>query len=258
MKIFGHSDPGMCRAENQDAYSTYQLRRVKKNGDDPPVFVNATLALVCDGMGGENGGATASRIACEKFTASLIAQEQVPAPTAMKQAALVANHAVYDEAFLTPALSGMGTTLVGALVEGNDLTLINIGDSRAYLLHGGTLTQLTHDHSYVQEMIDRGEITPEQARHHINRNLITRAVGVEKTVKPDVIPITWEPGDRLLLCTDGLHNTVSGTELTAILSEPSDLPTLAHELIAAANCKGGEDNITALLLENTKENQQND
>ena len=127
-------------------------------------------------------------------------------------------------------------------------------DSRAYLFHGGALTRLTHDHSYVQELVDQGKITEKEARMHEKRHLVTRAVGAGMTVEPDACTLPWHEGDRLLLCSDGLFTMVEEKEITEILKEAHTPARTVHELVCAANSHGGEDNITVMLLENIKEN----
>ena len=165
----------------------------------------------------------------------------------MKRALINANRFVFQKASREEELAGMGTTAVCALVRGGNAFICHAGDSRAYLVRDGRLTQLTHDHSYVQELVDCGTITAEEAEHHPQKNIITRALGVDYRLDPEFTSLAVQPGDILLLCSDGLTNAVPRPQLEQLLRTGSfyDLPDL---LIRAANENGGKDNITALLL----------
>lgn len=291
MKVYGLTDSGICRTENQDAYAACRLRWRRRrhlfhtraegtvehdrlgvsydgafgketlDTSDPSReedVAEATVAVVCDGMGGVLGGEIASRLATEAFANTLSEHYAGDADNALRAALQAANDAVYYRAAEDESLRGMGTTVVAAVADGREVAVLHVGDSRAYLFHDGDILLLTHDHSYVQELVDAGSITAAEARRHAKKNLITRAVGVGRTVEADLVHVPWTEGDRLLLCTDGLSNYIDERELLTIFSESTDLCILAHELIGAANCKGGEDNITALLLENVKEKRKND
>lgn len=247
MIVCGSTDSGLCRIENQDAYAASCLCRGKKN--------ERVLAVVCDGMGGAKGGQIASQLATATFVEKAAEREDDEDSAVLKYAVNCANTAVYRRAMAEDRLNGMGTTLVAVLASEGGLTVAHVGDSRAYLMHDGKLTLLTHDHSYVQQLVDDGTITPDEAQHHSRKNLITRAIGVEKTIRADISHFPWSIGDRVLLCSDGLSNDIGPEELLAILTENPRLDHAARELIGAANCKGGEDNITALLLENKKGDQ---
>ncbi|MBE6655979.1 MAG: Stp1/IreP family PP2C-type Ser/Thr phosphatase [Ruminococcaceae bacterium] len=239
MTAYGRSDTGMLRHENQDAYGECRL----KNG--------AHLALVCDGMGGESGGKEAAEICVSAFLHDF-SDGDVPSQDALIETLVKVNADIVERAAAC-GYARMGTTVVLALALSDTVTLLWVGDSRAYLYHGGTLTRLTRDHSYVQELVDRGTITEREARTHHHRHLITRAVGTDDAFAPDVCRVPWCEGDRLLLCSDGLFGMVEEKEIKEILAEDHPLARTAHELICAANSHGGEDNITVLLLENTKE-----
>ena len=167
--------------------------------------------------------------------------------TFLKRALTGANRFVFQKASREEELAGMGTTAVCALVRGGNAFICHAGDSRAYLVRDGRLTQLTHDHSYVQELVDCGTITAEEAEHHPQKNIITRALGVDYRLDPEFTSLAVQPGDILLLCSDGLTNAVPRPQLEQLLRTGSfyDLPDL---LIRAANENGGKDNITALLL----------
>ena len=239
MKLAGKTDVGRVRQENQDDYRAGELPG------------GAVWALVCDGMGGAKGGREASQGACnviENFFQEQYAQcgagQEEPF---LKKALLYANRFVFQKAAHEEALAGMGTTAVCALVRSGNVYLCHAGDSRAYLIRDGKLTQLTHDHSYVQELVDCGTITEEEAEHHPQKNIITKALGVDYRLEPEFTAAKLKREDRLLLCTDGLTNMVPVEELEELLAQGTfyDLP---DRLIEAANAHGGSDNITALLL----------
>ena len=239
MKLAGKTDVGRVRQENQDDYRAGELPG------------GAVWALVCDGMGGAKGGREASQGACnviENFFQEQYAQcgagQEEPF---LKKALLYANRFVFQKAAHEEALAGMGTTAVCALVRSGNVYLCHAGDSRAYLIRDGKLTQLTHDHSYVQELVDCGTITEEEAEHHPQKNLITKALGVDYRLEPEFTAAKLKREDRLLLCTDGLTNMVPVEEMEQLLAQGAfyDLP---DRLIEAANAHGGSDNITALLL----------
>ena len=239
MKLAGKTDVGRVRQENQDDYRAGELPG------------GAVWALVCDGMGGAKGGREASQGACnviENFFQEQYAQcgagQEEPF---LKKALLYANRFVFQKAAHEEALAGMGTTAVCALVRSGNVYLCHAGDSRAYLIRDGKLTQLTHDHSYVQELVDCGTITEEEAEHHPQKNIITKALGVDYRLEPEFTAAKLKREDRLLLCTDGLTNMVPVEEREELLAQGTfyDLP---DRLIEAANAHGGSDNITALLL----------
>ena len=239
MKLAGKTDVGRVRQENQDDYRAGELPG------------GAVWALVCDGMGGAKGGREASQGACnviENFFQEQYAQcgagQEEPF---LKKALLYANRFVFQKAAHEETLAGMGTTAVCALVRSGNVYLCHAGDSRAYLIRDGKLTQLTHDHSYVQELVDCGTITEEEAEHHPQKNIITKALGVDYRLEPEFTAAKLKREDRLLLCTDGLTNMVPVEEMEKLLAQGAfyDLP---DRLIEAANAHGGSDNITALLL----------
>ena len=239
MTLAGKTDVGRVRQENQDDYRAGELPG------------GAVWALVCDGMGGAKGGREASQGACnviENFFQEQYAQcgagQEEPF---LKKALLYANRFVFQKAAHEEALAGMGTTAVCALVRSGNVYLCHAGDSRAYLIRDGKLTQLTHDHSYVQELVDCGTITEEEAEHHPQKNIITKALGVDYRLEPEFTAAKLKREERLLLCTDGLTNMVPVEEMEELLAQGTfyDLP---DRLIEAANAHGGSDNITALLL----------
>jgi len=200
---------------------------------------------VADGMGGHAGGEVASSIALE--TAMTVGGD----PAMRVQAA---NVAVVDAARLRPRLAGMGTTLTLAVLDPDgDLDIGHVGDSRAYLLRGDELTQLTNDHSYVAELMAAGKLTPEEAETHPHRSVVTRAVGLDPTVEVDNYGLILEPGDRILLCSDGLTTMVTDDGLSEILKVKGASPaTAADALVIAANEAGGVDNITVIVVDVTE------
>ena len=240
MKLAGKTDVGRVRQDNQDDY-----RAGKLPGD-------AAWLLVCDGMGGARGGREASQGACnviercfqEQYASKCLPGEE---ETFLKKTLLSANRFVFQKAMQDEALAGMGTTAVCALVRSGRVYLCHAGDSRAYLFRDGQLTQLTHDHSYVQELVDCGTITEEEAEHHPQKNIITRALGVDYRLEPEVTSVQLQAKDLLLLCSDGLTNMVPVEQMEQLLAQGPfyDLP---DRLVDAANENGGSDNITALLL----------
>lgn len=235
---------GQQRADNQD---TYRIGILPQGG----------YLLVCDGMGGENGGSVASQIAADT-AAVRIAQGitegigELSARRVLESAGAAANAAVLARAKGDFALTGMGTTLSGVVVTGNTAHIIHAGDSRVYLLRDDLLHRLTTDHTVVQMLIDRGDLTERAALNHPQRHYITRAVGVEKQVLFDIFTIDLMEEDALLVCSDGLYNYVAHEELAA-LTAVCVRQKNAQPLIDAANANGGGDNITAALGSVAKE-----
>jgi PPM family protein phosphatase len=247
MKItsFGGTDIGKKRAKNEDAF-----------------LLNDQLLLyaVADGVGGNEGGEIASRMAVETLAASLqellgekgwmppsAPSESDPDTAALEHALTLANQTIRREQSLNPEISGMATTLTALLISKERLHLAHIGDSRAYLLRSGKFTQLTNDHSFVMEQLRAGAITSEQARMSPYRHVITRALGIDEEVKVDFSEHALQRADRLLLCTDGLTGMIDDAEISRLLSTatPDDA---VRKLLAAANAGGGLDNITVVVV----------
>ncbi|MBR4057227.1 MAG: Stp1/IreP family PP2C-type Ser/Thr phosphatase [Oscillospiraceae bacterium] len=242
IELFAKTDVGKVRKENQDAWRAYS---------DPELGEFALV--VCDGMGGANAGSTASTLAAESFLAHirscLDAPERAAPDKILRDAVAYANACVYDRAFQDAECHGMGTTLVAALIMGTTAAVVNVGDSRAYLLKGGgELACITNDHSYVAEMVRRGLLTREEARTHPKRNIITRALGAELYVECDVFPITPEQGDALMLCSDGLTNEVREAELAQLMAQAPDAENCCTSLIELALDRGAPDNVTAAVI----------
>lgn len=241
MNAFGITDKGKVRSVNQDAYRL----NVSPNGE-------YVLAALCDGMGGVHGGEIASTIAADSFMQyaenMLHSEPAVDVTQILREAAAYANLKVYDRAFRDDACRGMGTTLVAALLRPEDAAVVNIGDSRCYWLADGQLQQVTRDHSLVQSMVDRGLITEEEARSHPRKNVIMRAVGLERTIRSDIFRLDIRSGDALLLCSDGLSNLVSTGEMESLLLANSDDDAVCHELLRMALERGAPDNVTLALV----------
>jgi serine/threonine protein phosphatase PrpC len=214
------------------------------------------LYVVCDGMGGAAGGDIASQIASETFLATarvefdnLRNSNSQASCVALQRAAAAANRAVVERSAWDIRYRGMGSTLVAFRILEDQLTVIHVGDSRCYLVRNGNAMQLTEDHSFVAEQLRRGLITPAEAEASAKRSVITRAIGAEPDVRPDVQITTLQPGDTLLLASDGLTRHVEDSELAAILSVASASPAeLCGRLIDLANGRGGSDNITTLIV----------
>ena len=240
MRISGKSDVGMLRTENQDAFSAFPLQGL-----------DAVFAIVCDGIGGGAGGKEAADTCVATFE-KRFSGAPVPSAELLLETLGEANSRVLARAEEKNFI-GMATTVVAAALTPDLVTLLWLGDSRAYLWHEGSLVRCTKDHSYVQALVDEGHITEKEAKTHAYRNLITRAVGASDVALGESCSFPWGAGDRLLLCTDGLTAMMGEDEICEILSEDGSPGVTVHELISAANCHGGEDNITVLVLENVKE-----
>ncbi len=215
--------------------------RVREGNEDSYV-VQEPLFAVADGMGGHQGGEVASSLALE---ALLNATDGA----ALAQAVQDANRAVFERAGRDPALAGMGTTLTAFLADGETLRLAHVGDSRAYLLRDTELQRITTDHTVVEGLVEKGELTPHEASIHPQRSILTRAIGVEGEVLVDQASIQVRPGDRLLLCSDGLTGMVEDEHIHRILQEQQDPQAAADTLVEAANEAGGQDNVTAVVID---------
>ena len=241
MEYWGLSDIGKVRAQNQDAYRIEELDR------------HTVLAAVCDGMGGAKSGNIASRLAIDVFMDEVIrtykpsmSQEQIE--QLLTGAVKLANFTVYDQARQFEDFAGMGTTLVAALVSGRNATIVNVGDSRCYHITREDIRRITVDHSLVQMMVDRGELTPEEARIYPGKNYITRAVGTEPTVESDLFAIRVDRGDALLLSSDGLHNEVEEQEILFEVVHGVNNDNCCQRLLDIANMRGSPDNVTSVLV----------
>ena len=241
MEHWGLSETGRVRAQNQDAFRIEELDR------------NTVLAAVCDGMGGAKSGNIASKLAIDVFTEevrcsykSSMTQEQIE--QLLLGAVKLANFTVFDQAQQFEEFAGMGTTLVAALICGKNATIVNVGDSRCYHITQSDIRRITVDHSLVQLMVDRGELTAEEARSYPGRNYITRAVGTEPTVQSDVFAIRVDRGEALLLSSDGLHNEVDDQEILFEVVHGVNNDNCCRRLLDIADMRGSPDNVTCVLV----------
>lgn len=238
---FGLSDVGMRREKNEDSFLL---------NDEFQLYV------VADGMGGHQGGEHASKLAVTTVESEIVefaknanpAVNQQDYRNQLKHAIQMASQRIFENALQDAKLKGMGTTSVVLLARSNKIYLANVGDSRGYLFRKGKLKQITEDHSLVQEQIKAGMITPKDAREHRLRNIITRSVGFQEDVDIDVDVRVARVGDKYLLCTDGLTNMVLDDEMGQVLSEETT-EEACRKLIDLANARGGDDNITAVIIE---------
>jgi len=241
IEVAGRTDIGMVRRTNQDAFGI-----VERLG----------LAVICDGMGGMAGGEVASRVALESFIE--VARQELEASRsadgertkrALCRAAAAANRAVRARASYDTRFRGMGTTLVAARLDGNELTVVNVGDSRAYLVRGGVARQITRDHSYVAEQMRMGLMTEDQAEMSPYQSAITRAIGIDDDVQPDFYAEMMQVGDELLLSSDGLMRHMKDEEIGKIVADVTMTPgEICEGLIAKVNARGGTDNVTCVVM----------
>ena len=225
------------------------LRR-KVNEDRYALSPELGLYLVADGMGGHTAGQVASGLAAEAALRAVSTLEDAAASLSekLRYAVASANRAIYSQAREKPELAGMGTTLVCLLGEGERMAIAHVGDSRAYRVRQGTIRQLTDDHSLVGDLLRRREISEDDARDHPHRHVLTRALGVRRTVEPDLAELSPVAGDVFLLCSDGLTNHVEDHEIAKAIAEGDDLQETCDAFIDLANSRGGEDNTTVLLV----------
>lgn len=228
------TDVGNKRTFNEDSVGYYEE-------EDFGIFV------IADGMGGHNAGEVASKIAIDTIIEYVInhkkdrSEEEI-----LNEAILSANRKIYRESLLNESCNGMGTTLVGAFVRGNNLTMVNIGDSRGYILKDGRLVKVTKDHSLVQELLDNGTITNEEAKNHPNKNVITRALGTNPVVTADYYSLDIRGVSKILLCSDGLTNEVSEEDIFRVLQGYNGNQCM--ELINMSKKNGGRDNISIIIF----------
>jgi protein phosphatase len=229
------TDIGRCRRANEDSYA---------------IASEMGLFVVADGMGGHRAGQLASRLATEAAVQAVQALRGSEATLTEKLRCSVAaaNREIYTTAQAKPEYQGMGTTLVSLLAADGKVALAHVGDSRAYLIRGGRIRQLTDDHSVVGELIRRHEITPTAARAHPHRHVLTKALGVRREVVPDLVELTAMPEDLFVLCSDGLTGLVQDQDISDIAAASTDLDTICTQLVDCANSRGGEDNITVVLV----------
>ena len=241
MEYWGLSDPGCVRAQNQDTYLIEQLDR------------NTLLCVVCDGMGGAKSGNIASSRAAEVFVQEVRrcitgSMDREKIDQMLRGAVKLANFTVYDQSQQFEEFDGMGTTLVAVLVRGKKATLVNVGDSRAYAINADGIHQITTDHSLVQMMVDRGELTPEMAKNYPGKNLITRAIGTEPTILCDLSHLDVAKGDYFLLCSDGLSNMMDDQEILFEVVHGVNKEGCCQRLLNIAKNRGAPDNVTSVLI----------
>jgi protein phosphatase len=227
------TDVGMVRQQNEDAFHAEE-----------------NLYIVADGMGGHNAGEVASALAVSTVRSG--ARMGIRSADQFRELVQQANTAIYTASLDDSTQSGMGTTLTAvAVIPGEEprILIANVGDSRTYLYRSGALTRLSVDHSYVQELVNEGIITPEEARVHPRRNIVTRAMGIDRSVQVDVFSHLVRTGDRLVLCSDGLVDEVADIDIAQVLTEHSDPQDTAEALVLVANANGGRDNTTVIVLD---------
>ena len=241
MQSWGLTDVGCTRAQNQDAFLMEQLDK------------HTLLCVVCDGMGGAKSGNIASTLAADVFVQQIKQSWsgdyiQGNVDKMMKDAIKVTNFTVFDQSQQFEEFTGMGTTLVAVLTNGKWATIVNVGDSRAYLIDRAGIHQVTVDHSVVQLMVSRGELTPEQAKTYPGKSLITRAIGTETLVHCDIFHKKVTKGDYLLLCSDGLSNLMDDQEILFEVAHGQEKEKCCQRLLDIAKKRGAPDNVTSILL----------
>ncbi len=241
MQYWGLTDPGCIRPQNQD---TYRIEMLDKH---------TVLCVVCDGMGGAKSGDVASALAVETFTNEIKNtyngdMDGEAVENVLREAVDKANFAVYDKAKHCEEYTGMGTTLVAVLVQNKRATFVNVGDSRGYYIAAEGIRQITKDHSLVQMMVIRGELTPEQAKTYPGKNFITRAIGTESVVECDISSISIKKGNYILLCTDGLSNLLDEQELLYEVAHEGQPDQCCQRLLEIAKKRGAPDNVTSTLV----------
>ncbi len=229
--VGARTDVGRVREANEDSY-----------------VASAPLFAVADGMGGHIAGDIASATAIEVLQ-NEGAQISAADPDSLVRVLQDANTAIYDKAAGDPTLHGMGTTCTLVIVDGPTAQIAHVGDSRAYLFRNGELSQITDDHTLVGRMVSEGRLSPEEAEHHPQRSIITRALGVDSSVDVDLLSLELTEGDRLVICSDGLSSMIGSDEITAVLTQAQDAQTAADRLVEQANEAGGEDNITVVVID---------
>ncbi len=241
MKYFGITDIGNVRKSNQDRYTVLSSAET-----------GMLLAAVCDGMGGANGGETASSLAIDTIE-SVFADFCENNPkinkygTFLTETASKANKAIFNAAAQDRSLEGMGTTFVGLLANNNKVTLVNVGDSRAYLVTADDIRQITVDHSLINEMVQQGRLSHKEAVTHPGKNVITRALGVDNTVQCDTYSVEVKAGEYILLCSDGLTEEVTDPEIHFEVCNSDSVEESCQSLIDIAKARGGHDNITVVI-----------
>ena len=242
MHCWGLTDPGCVRAQNQDSYQIEELDR------------NTRLCVVCDGMGGAKSGNIASTLAIDVFVQEVkrswnSSMTRTTIDQMLRGAVKLANFTVYDQAAQFEDFAGMGTTLSAALISGKNVSVVNVGDSRVYCINENGISQITKDHSLVQMMVERGELTPELARTYPGKNFITRAIGTDTVVECDLFHTVLDRGDCLLLCSDGLSNMMDDQEILFEVVHGVNKQQCCQRLLDIAKSRGAPDNVTSILIQ---------
>ena len=240
VRVGAASDVGLKRSQNEDRFAIWEA-------EGPEAAVRGVLLVVADGMGGAQAGEVASQLAVEcvlktyREGANGILDD-------LEHAVETANHVIHEHSRAHPELRGMGTTCTAVVVSGDAAFFAHVGDSRAYRVRGGEILQLTADHSLVAQLVEHRHLTPEQAKVDPRRNVVTRSVGVGAEVEVDAVRVDepLQPGDTLVICSDGLHTLVEDAEIAGLASGP-DVVNACAQLVALANERGGNDNITVVL-----------
>ena len=240
MQYWAITDPGCTRPQNQDCYLVENLNK------------NTILCVVCDGMGGAKSGNVASTLAADVFVQEVKRtwtpdMDPEKLDQMLRGAVKLANFTVHDQAQQFEEFMGMGTTLVAALIHGKQATFVNVGDSRGYCVDSNGIRQVTTDHSLVQMMVARGELTPERAKTYPGKNVITRAIGTEPVVDCDIFHKKLDKGDCILLCTDGLSNMIDDQEILFEVAHGVDRKQCCARLLDIAKKRGAPDNVTSVL-----------
>lgn len=238
MKVFSMTDTGIRRTMNQD----YCFASDSAVGNLPNLYI------VSDGMGGHKAGDYASRYTVERVVASALKNMGSDPVTILKDAIVRANEILVLESKEDEDKRGMGTTIVAATIVNGKMHIANVGDSRLYIINDN-IRQITRDHSYVEEMVRRGQLDPKEARNHSEKHVITRAVGAERTVEPDFFEVELKKNDMVLLCSDGLTNMVTDERIYSIVSELKEPKKVVKKLVDEANLNGGSDNITVVMVD---------
>ena len=241
MQYWGLTDPGCVRPQNQDSYTVERLDR------------NTVLAVVCDGMGGAKSGNIASSLAADVFVQEVrrtwtASMNQEKINQMLYSAVKLANFTVFDQAQQFEEFDGMGTTLVAVLVRSRHVTVVHVGDSRAYRINNDGIWQMTRDHSLVQMMVERGELSREMAKSYPGKNFITRAIGTEPIVECDISHLELTKGEFLLLCSDGLSNVLDDQEMLFEVIHGVNKQDCCQRLLDIAKGRGAPDNVTSVLV----------
>ena len=242
MQYWGLTDPGCVRPQNQDAYHMEQLDR------------NTVLCVVCDGMGGAKSGNIASSLAADVFVQEVrrtwtASMNQEKINQMLYSAVKLANFTVFDQAQQFEEFDGMGTTLVAVLIKNRRATFVNVGDSRGYVIDSEGISQITRDHSLVQVMVDRGDITAEMAKNFPGKNFITRAIGTEPMVMCDIFHQELSKGDYIILCSDGLSNMMDDQEILFEVAHGVNKANCCKRLLTIAQNRGAPDNVTSIFVQ---------